>query len=145
MLGIYPEHLKSHDILKPIYGCYQFAIHATYRLYHGWYNTGNPTDLFPSKVSEIAKELLEINNPEKYYKHAESLYKEGKLQLSLHVLDIIINGQERTNSHLLLNAYQLKHDILKQKAEEENSFIAYNIFINGAKEIKSRIKDLKRN
>ena len=42
MLEIYPEHLKKHEILKPVYGCYEFAIHATYRLYHGWYDSGNP-------------------------------------------------------------------------------------------------------
>ncbi|GAH90883.1 unnamed protein product, partial [marine sediment metagenome] len=31
MLEIFPEKFKKHNALIPIYGCYRFAIHATYR------------------------------------------------------------------------------------------------------------------
>ena len=60
MLDIYPEKFKVSSFLKPIYGCYRFAIHASYRLYHGWYDSGNPTDLFPSRSIDIAREFLKI-------------------------------------------------------------------------------------
>ncbi|GAF71796.1 unnamed protein product, partial [marine sediment metagenome] len=52
MLEIFPDKFKNSKYLKPIYGCYRFAIHATHRLYHGWYNTGNPTDLFPARSKD---------------------------------------------------------------------------------------------
>jgi len=144
MLNIYPEKFKKHAYLRPVYGCFQFAIHATYRLYHGWYNTGNPTDLFPSESKDIAKEFLKINTVKNYYNHAHELFDEGKLQLALHILDTIIMGLPEESSKQLLIAYELKYKILKQKAKKETSFIAFNIINNGAKEIKSIIDDLKK-
>jgi alkyl sulfatase BDS1-like metallo-beta-lactamase superfamily hydrolase len=60
MLDIYPEKFKNHEYLSPVYGCYPYAIHAVYRLYHGWFDTGNPTDLFPAKSDKIARELLAL-------------------------------------------------------------------------------------
>jgi len=144
MLEIYPEKFKKHAYLRPVYGCYQFAIHAVYRLYHGWYNTGNPTDLFPSKSEEIAREFLKINSVENYYNHAQKLFNEGELQLALHILDVVIKGAPKENSGLLLKAHKLKIKILKQKAKEETSFIAFNILNNGANEIKSKLDELKK-
>ncbi len=139
MLEIFPRRLKEHKILKPTYGCYQFAIHAAYRLYHGWYNTGNPTDLFPAKSNDIAKELLKLNSVKEYLNHAKTLYQDGELQLSLHIVDIVIKGLENIQSKDLLDAYKLKYKVLKEKAKKETSFIAYNIINNAANSIKNDI------
>ena len=143
MLDIFPDKF-NHWILQPIYGCYQFAIHAVYRLYHGWYNTGNPTDLFPAKSEEIAKEFLKIANETNYINHAKKIFEEGKIQLALHIIDVVIKGIESNNNELLLNAYSLKYKILKQKAKAEPSFIASNIINNGALQLKDKIKKLKK-
>ena len=94
MLDIYPEKFKNHFILQPRYGCYQFAIHAVYRLYHGWYDTGNPTDLFPAESEEIAKELISMTPPENYIEHAQNLMNNGKIQLALHLIDFVIKAKE---------------------------------------------------
>lgn len=144
MLDIYPEKFKNHKFLTPSYGCYRFAIHAVYRLFHGWYTTGNPTDLFPAKSNEIAKEFLEINNEEQYLNHAKKLYEEGKSQLALHILDVIIKGSIPDKNSTLLNACSLKSKILTQKVAEEPSFIAKNILRNGIFELKSKMEELKR-
>ncbi|MFX1498439.1 MAG: alkyl sulfatase dimerization domain-containing protein [Promethearchaeota archaeon] len=144
MLEIFPEKFKNHPLLREMYGCYRFAIHASYRLYHGWYNSGNPTDLFPSKVMDIAKELLKLNSAEVYLNHAERLFGEGKLQLALHILDIIINGVKEEKSKTYLDALQLKYDILKRKVQEESSFIATNILDNGRYNIKEKIKMIQK-
>lgn len=144
MLDIFPERFKYHPLLREMYGCYRFAIHASYRLYHGWYNSGNPTDLFPSKVMDIAQELLKLNNVEIYLNHAKSLFEEGKLQLTLHILDIVINGLKEVNSKTYLEALQLKYDILKIKVQEESSYIATNILDNARYNIKDKIKVLQK-
>ena len=144
MLEIYPDKFKNHEFSKPTYGCYRFAIHATYRLYHGWYNTGNPTDLFPAKSEDIAKEFLKINDAKKYLNHAKNLHENGKLQLALHLIDIIIKGNNLSEKDVLLETYDLKAKILKQKAKEEPSFIAKNSLLNGAKQMKALVKKLKR-
>jgi alkyl sulfatase BDS1-like metallo-beta-lactamase superfamily hydrolase len=144
MLEIFPEKFKAHKILSPIYGCYRFAIHATYRLYHGWYDTGNPTDLFPSKAIDISWELLKLNNAESYFAHAQNLAENDKLQLALHILDIILNGKENVQEELILNSLKLKSKILKKKAKDEPSFIATNIINNAYKQIKEEIKKLEQ-
>jgi len=144
MLDIFPEKLKNHKMLRPMYGCYQFAIHASYRLYHGWYNTGNPTDLFPAKSADIAKEFLKLNTKESYLNHANNLFKQGKLQMALHMIDIILLGTENTVDPLLIEALVLKNDILKEKIKEEPSFIAANIMDNYRVAIKKQIKKLKK-
>jgi alkyl sulfatase BDS1-like metallo-beta-lactamase superfamily hydrolase len=143
MLDIYPEKFKKHKILRGTYGCYRFAIHAVYRLYHGWYNSGNPTDLFPSKTADIAREFLKLNGENEYLKHAMTLHSKGKLQLALHILDIIIKGTDEQNREVLIDALKLKMKILKQKAKEELNFMAKNIFENGIDLIKKRVKELQ--
>jgi len=144
MLEIYPEKFKNHKILKGIYGCYRFGIHATYRLYHGWYDSGNPTDLFPAKTDDIAREFLTINSEEEYLEHAKKLYSEGKKQLALHVLDIVVNGTDEKNVETLVETFELKAKILKEKVQNETSFIAGNIINNAVYQIKERLKDLKK-
>ena len=143
MLEIYPGKFRNHHYLREMYGCYRFAIHATYRLYHGWYNSGNPTDLFPAKSVDIAKEFLKINSEEKYLEHAKSLYDKGELQLTLHILDVIIKGMEEKDNKTLIDALSLKYKILKQKSRKEPSYIAANIIDNAASIIKDKIKFLK--
>ena len=147
MINIFPEKFKNHPYLLPLYGCYRFAIHSAYRLYHGWYNTGNPTDLFPAKKNDIARELLNILGSESeklYIEHATKLMDKGKLQLALHILDVIINGVNESKGDILLEALKLKESILKQKADKETSFIGVNILKNGANTIKNRIRKLKK-
>jgi len=144
MLEIYPEKFKNHKILRGIYGCYRFAIHATYRLYHGWYDSGNPTDLFPSRTDDIAREILNLNSDSVYLEHANKLYSEGKLQLALHILDIIIKGSDEKNAKVLADALKLKLKILKEKIKVESSYIVTNILENGAHQIKTKLKELPK-
>ena len=144
MLEIFPAKFKENPHLREMYGCYRFAIHAAYRLYHGWYDSGNPTDLFPAKSDDIAREFLRITTEEKYLKHAESLYNEGKLQLALHILDIIIKGSENERNTAFLEALNLKNKILKEKSKEESSFIVANIIDNAVVQIKEKLRELKK-
>ncbi|MFX1426393.1 MAG: alkyl sulfatase dimerization domain-containing protein [Promethearchaeota archaeon] len=142
MVEIHPTKFKENPYLREIYGCYRFAIHAVYRLYHGWYDSGNPTDLFPSKSNEIAREFLKIGTEEEYIEHATNLYNEGKLQLALHILDIVIKGAENEHSQTLVETLKLKIKILKQKSKEETSFIVSNIINNAVSGLKEKLREL---
>ena len=88
---------------------------------------------------------MRLNSEENYIEHAKKLFEEGKLQLSLHILDIIIKGTDEMHNKILLEAFNLKYKILKQKANDETSFIAANIIDNATYQIKEKIKDLKLN
>ncbi|MHA2181155.1 MAG: alkyl sulfatase dimerization domain-containing protein, partial [Promethearchaeota archaeon] len=143
MIKIFPDKFKESKYLREVYGCYRFSVHAVYRLYHGWYNTGNPTDLFPSKSDDIAKELLKINTEESYLEHAKNLYTAGELQLALHILDVIIKGSKNESKMMISEALDLKIKILKEKMKAETSFIASNIINNSILQIKEKLKILK--
>ena len=144
VLEIYPEKFKNHKYLKPIYGDIRFAIHCTYRLHHGWYNTGNPTDLFPAKSEDIAKEFLKVNSEENYFDHAKHLYEEGKLQLALHIIDVVIKGTDPNNREILLDALRFKRIILKQMVKEEESFVTRGFIDSSAYQMKDQIRKLRR-
>lgn len=144
MLEIFPEKFKKHPYLSPIYGCYRFAIIATYRLYHGWYDTGNPTDLFPARAKDISSELLKLNTAISYLEHAKKLVENDDLQLALHMLDIILLGREEVNDNVILEALKLKSNILKQIAKNEPSFIAANIINNAVIQLKEEIRAMKQ-
>ena len=98
---------------------------------------------FPAKSDEIAKDFLKVANGEKFLERAKQLVEEGKPQLALHVLDVIIKANDRAAPETLLNALKAKHKIVKQKAQEEESFIAKNILNTNAAQIKTKLKDLE--
>ncbi|MFX0016372.1 MAG: MBL fold metallo-hydrolase [Candidatus Hermodarchaeota archaeon] len=144
MMEIYPDKFKNHDYLQYIYGCYPFAIHAAYRLYHGWYDSGNPTDLFPAKSYAIAREFLKLNSAEAYVEHARKLFSQGNKQLALHILDPVVKGGNPVKiPEILLEAMQLKIAILEKQTECESSFIASNIITNEVIRLKTKISELK--
>ena len=75
----------------------------------------------------------------------KKLLEEGKLQLALHVLDIVINCKDEIDSdELLLDCFLLKSRIIKQKVKDESSFIAANIINAGAIQLKPKIKELRK-
>ena len=143
MLEIFPKKF-NHKYLRPLYGDYRFAIHDVYKLYHGWYDSGNPTDLFPSKSSDVAKEFLKVADGGVFLERANKLVEEGNNQLALHMLDVIVKANDSANPEILLNALKLKSKIIKQKAKEELSFIAMNIYNTSVLQIKARIKELRK-
>ena len=143
ILDIYPDKFKNHKYLKPMYGEYRFAIHDVYRLYHGWYDSGNPTDLFPAKSEEIAKEILKVSDQKDFFERARQLFEEGKLQLALHLLDILIKGSNE-KSKIFVEACKLKVKILNKRAKGEMSFIAQNILLTSAKQLKDKIMELRK-
>jgi len=143
MIDIYPDKFRNHKYLQPLYGEYRFAVRDVYRSYHGWYDSGNPTDLFPSKSSEIAHELLKVAGAEKYIERAGQLVDEGKLQLALHLLDVVVKTGDSAPSEIRLSALELKRDILKRNAENEKSFITMNIINSSIIQIESDIETLK--
>ncbi len=124
-----PEELAKKSYLAPIYGCPTFAIHAIYRRYAGWYD-GNPSHLFPSKTADIAKEVVKLTGTEALLNRAKELRKAGEIQLALHLVDFIIYNPETAG---LKEAHELKAELLQAKAEQTTSFIARNIFLNGAR------------
>ncbi|MHA1793927.1 MAG: alkyl sulfatase dimerization domain-containing protein [Promethearchaeota archaeon] len=146
MMEIFPRRFKESEFLRPIYGCYRFAIHCAYRLYHGWFQSGNPTDLFPARSDEIAREFLNLVEPLKILERAQSLFKNGQFQLSLHILDIIMHGKDIVSDDIVNESITLKIKALKKIKNTEDSLIARSIYENGIKELtrQKKLNNLKK-
>jgi alkyl sulfatase BDS1-like metallo-beta-lactamase superfamily hydrolase len=142
MMDLFPAKFRESQYLQPVYGCYQFAIHATYRLYHGWYDTGNPTDLFPARRSAIAREVLHSAGTEAgsaFFQRAQELASNGDNQMALHMLDFVIQGTEDLEDPVAEAARALKVKLLKQLAKVEPSFIARNIYLSAARRLQKSL------
>ena len=124
-----PEDLMNKPWLAPTYGHPVFVIHDVYRRYTGWYD-GNPSELFPSKDSEIAAEVVRMIGIEELTARARQLKQEGNPQLGLHIIDFVIRGAEDISKRK--EAILLKAELLDDKAGVEPSMIARHILQSGA-------------
>lgn len=124
-----PEDLAQKPWLQPIYGHPVFVIHGVQRRYAGWYN-GNPSELFPARSADIAAEVIKLAGADKILQEAQRLKADGKIQLSLNVIDFIVKGTQ--DKSVRKEALLLKSELLKARADAEPSYIARNIFRAGA-------------
>lgn len=124
-----PEDLVNKPWLAPTYGHTVFIIHDVYRRYTGWYD-GNPSELFPSRSSEIASEVVQLGTADRLIARTRELKQAGNLQLALHLLDFVINGCEDVSKRK--ECLLLKSEILHARADAEPSLIARNILRSGA-------------
>lgn len=119
-----PEEMVNDPWLAGVYGHPTFIIHDVYRRYTGWYD-GNPSELFPSRSSDIAAEVVKLGSTEHLIERARELQKEGDIQLALHVVDFAIKGTDDTSKRQ--EALLLKADLLDTRASSVQNFIAGNI------------------
>ncbi len=122
-----PADLAAKPYLRPIYGCPTFIVHGILRRYGGWFD-GNPAHLFPSRTAAIAREVLQLGDPSRLLARARQL-QDSDVQLALHLVDFVLDGGDAA---LRTEALQLKSQLLATRADREPSFIARNIFRNGA-------------
>jgi alkyl sulfatase BDS1-like metallo-beta-lactamase superfamily hydrolase len=100
-----------------------------HRRYAGWYN-GNPSELFPARSAEIAAEVVKLAGGDRILQEAQRLKADGKIQLSLNVIDFVVKGTQ--DKSVQKEALVLKSELLKARADVEPSYIARNIFRTGA-------------
>jgi alkyl sulfatase BDS1-like metallo-beta-lactamase superfamily hydrolase len=123
-----PPDLAAKPYLRPIYGCPTFIVHGILRRYAGWFD-GNPAHLFPARTAAVATEVVALAGAPQLLARARVLQAQGQMQLALHLVDFVIDSgsaAERTD------AWRMKSELLNARAGAEPSFIARNIFKNGA-------------
>ncbi len=132
-----PPELAARPYLQPIYGCPTFVVHGILRRYGGWFD-GNPSHLFPSRTAAVAREVVALAGAADLLARARSLQQNGEAQLALHLVDYVIDAGDET---LSAEAWELKSGLLAARAASEPSFIARNIFRNGAAAAGERAKN----
>jgi len=124
-----PEEMASDPWLAGNYGHPVFVVHDVYRRYTGWYD-GNPSELFPSRSSDIATEVTRLSSTHQLIERARELQQEGNIQLALHLVDFAIKGTDNTSKHK--EVLLLKADLLDARADSIQNFIAGNIMRTSA-------------
>lgn len=136
----WPDEFSESAYLAPIYGHPYFVVQGILREYHGWYD-GNPSHLFPPPSTDVAREVVGlVKDEKKILTRACELFERGNNRLALALLDLVIQGGERS----LREAKELKVQILHEMADEEKSLIARNILLGGARQLRKELAPLER-
>lgn len=117
-----PKNLEDSPFIPQTYGCLEFAIKGIYRRYTGWFD-GNPTNLDPCSQKEVASEIASlVNDPKIIVEKSRALIDEGKYQMAMHLLDIVIFAEDHSE------AKSLKKMAIEKSAETNSNFIMRNIY-----------------
>jgi alkyl sulfatase BDS1-like metallo-beta-lactamase superfamily hydrolase len=150
VLAAYPAELKDSPWLQPIYGCPEYAVHASYRLYHGWYNSGNPVDIHAPKKADVSREVLALlgdGGVDRLLARAEALLADGNVDVALALVDHVLLGAPPSDDKqggIMERALGLKVKLVKKRITAEPSMISRNIYQNYANELTARKKGMKK-
>lgn len=126
----YPPELFDVPWMKPTYGAPDYIVRDIYRSENGWWDR-NPTSLHPAAPDEIARELAAaITDKPAVLAHARQLAASGKLQLALHVVDLLATATG--DAPEIAEARHLKADWLRLRAKEVSSYVSRSLYTGSA-------------
>jgi alkyl sulfatase BDS1-like metallo-beta-lactamase superfamily hydrolase len=130
-----PEHLKNSPYLPSSYSRTEFFVYNVYHWYHGYFD-GNPANLLPRPEKEIKTALLDlIGDPDKVLRRAKELMQQGKAQLGLQVLDVLI-GADPEN----IDARKLRIELLEMLGEKDVCLMSRNSWVYFIEQDKAFLK-----
>ncbi|MBN1381147.1 MAG: MBL fold metallo-hydrolase [Deltaproteobacteria bacterium] len=119
-----PEHLKNSPYLPSAYSRPEFFVYNVHRWYHGYFD-GNPANILPRPEKEMKTALLElIGDTDRVLRKTRDLMQEGKAQLALQVLDILI-GAEPEN----IEGRKLRIELLEILGKEDICLMSRNSWV----------------
>ena len=134
-----PEHLEKSPFLKQIYSKTEFFVYNTYRWYHGYYDH-NPAHLIPRPEKEVMKEIYNlIGDPDKILNKAKELFADGKTQLALQVLDVLLQV-----NHEDVEALKLRIKLVKNLGSNDKCLMSRNAYYYSVKQDKKKLHKIKR-
>ena len=131
-----PEHLKKSPYLKRFYSRPEFFVYNVYRWYHGYFDD-NPAHLIPRPEKEVMTVIFNlIDNDAKIIEKVEELYDIGKFQLSLQILDVLL----QTNPNHI-EARKLRIKLLQKLSEMDYCYMSRNAWVYYADKDKEFLKN----
>ena len=119
-----PDHLKDHRYLRFLYSRPEFAVYNIYRWYHGYFDH-NPAHLLPRPESEVNDEIFNlIGDGKAVLERSRELLTQGRAQLALQVLDVLIKHDPDE-----VEARRLHLEILGVLAEEDYCLMSRNTWV----------------
>jgi alkyl sulfatase BDS1-like metallo-beta-lactamase superfamily hydrolase len=119
-----PDHLRNNKYLQFVYSRPEFAVFNIYRWYHGYYDH-NPAHLLPRPDKEMNEEIYKmIGSSQTILDRSKELFNQGKTQLALQVLDVLL---KYTPQHM--EARKLHLAILKTLCAEDYCLMSRNAWV----------------
>ncbi|UCD56163.1 MAG: MBL fold metallo-hydrolase, partial [Candidatus Hydrogenedentota bacterium] len=119
-----PDHLKDHQYLRFLYSRPEFAVYNIYRWYHGYFDH-NPAHLLPRPEREVNEEIFNlIGNGQAILNRSKELFGQGKAQLALQVLDVLLKHSPKD-----AEARKLHLEILGVLCEKDYCLMSRNSWI----------------
>jgi alkyl sulfatase BDS1-like metallo-beta-lactamase superfamily hydrolase len=119
-----PDHLKDHRYLRFLYSRPEFAVYNIYRWYHGYFDH-NPAHLLPRPEVEVNEEIFNlIGDGSVILNRCTELLKQGKPQLALQVLDVLLMHEPEN-----IDARKLHLKILEILCEEDYCLMSRNTWV----------------
>ena len=131
----YPEEFEMHEYLQSTYGAPEYIVRDLYREENGWWDR-NPTTLHPESLGEAGDAVLSaIVDPSAVIKRAQQLRDEGKVQLAMHVIDLLVYAGTETPE--VLAARRLKAELCLLRSEEVKPYPSKGLYRASAKRLES--------
>jgi alkyl sulfatase BDS1-like metallo-beta-lactamase superfamily hydrolase len=119
-----PDHLKDSPHLRFLYSRPEFAVYNIYRWYHGYFDH-NPAHLLPRPEREVNGEIFGlIGDRQKILERSRELLAEGKAQLALQVLDVLLQQNAED-----IDARELHLELLETLCDEDYCLMSRNTWI----------------
>jgi len=134
-----PEEWLEEPYLAQVYGCVEFVVRGVYCRYAGWYS-GNPSELFPAKRSEIAAEVVDVCGTDALLEKIRKLHAQGNYQLGLNLMDFLVEGT--SDKEVLGKALPLQAEMFIARAEADKNGMAKNLYLRAAANAKIREQNL---
>ncbi|MBX3421717.1 MAG: MBL fold metallo-hydrolase [Pirellulaceae bacterium] len=124
-----PEHLAKKPYLAERYGRVAWSVNGIYRQYTGWYDMF-PANLNPGQPMELHKEIVAASGgPLALLNHAQQAQEQGRLQLALELLTIVLNA-DLSNTRARVQAAS----VLRGLAEQSTNNVERNVYLLAAQE-----------
>ncbi|MBW2446935.1 MAG: MBL fold metallo-hydrolase [Deltaproteobacteria bacterium] len=127
----YPADLFDQPWMRPIYGDPDYIVRDIVRAETGWWDR-NPTNLHPSHPDEAGAAVLSaITDRKAVLDRARALADEGKVQLALHVVDVLALAPGDDPD--LVAARALKAELCRMLADDAHSFVSQSLYVSSAR------------
>jgi alkyl sulfatase BDS1-like metallo-beta-lactamase superfamily hydrolase len=125
--AILPQQLAESPYIPEVYGTREFVLRGIHRRYTGWYD-GNPSNLNPAPKTAQAKAVFElIGDREKIIRKAKETEQLGDLRLSLHIIDLALDGNPQDTE-----AAAYKSELLQKLGAASNNLFYRNFYLHEA-------------
>lgn len=127
----YPAELFDQPWMRPLYGDPDYIVRDIFRAETGWWDR-NPTNLHPSHPDEAGAAVLSaVTDRKAVLDRARTLADEGKVQLALHVVDVLALAPGDDPD--VVAARTFKAELCRTLAEDAHSFVSQSLYVSCAR------------